>query len=188
MRPHPSTCATIPQRPGCRPALRPNLSSTSGGHRRGSLGQGIPCPSLRCLRDPVLSLPQTGVFIMCVSISLRERCAYSRRGDVLGAGADGRRLWRLVVRLEHALRIYQARGGVFFGRVLSEPGWAGLRDGQDCWVGCGIVVGFTGRRSWGFGGLRDVVRIWICWILGGLLGTTGWLFSVKAFKTKGVEW
>ena len=31
MRPHPSTCATIPQWPGCRSALRPNLSSTSGG-------------------------------------------------------------------------------------------------------------------------------------------------------------
>ena len=64
-------------------------------------------------RDPVLSLPQTGVFIMCVSISLRKRCAYPRRGDLLGTGADGRR--RLVVRSEHELRDFQARVGGFLG-------------------------------------------------------------------------
>ena len=27
---------------------------------------------------------------------------------------------------------------------LSEPGWAGLRDGPDCWVGGWVVVEFRG--------------------------------------------
>ena len=102
MRPHPSTCATIPQWPGCRSALRPNLSSTSGGHRRGPFGHGLPKPAPAAIH--VLSLPQTGVSLFgcrypCVKGALTLDAAI-----LLGAGADALRRWRLVVIMIHALR------------------------------------------------------------------------------------
>ena len=75
MRPHPSTCATIPQWPGCRSALRPNLSSTSGGHRRGPFGQASDAYTIH-----VLSLPQTGVSLFgCRYLCEKERLPSTRR-------------------------------------------------------------------------------------------------------------
>ena len=75
MRPHPSTCATIPQWPGCRSALRSNLSSTSGGHRRGSLGQACDAYTIH-----VSSLPQTGVSLFdCRYPCEKERLPLTRR-------------------------------------------------------------------------------------------------------------
>ena len=88
--PHPSPGVTIPQWPGCRSALRSNLSSTSGGHRRGSLGQASDAYTIH-----VSSLPQTGVSLFdcrypCVKGALALDAAI-----LLGAGADGRLLLAL---------------------------------------------------------------------------------------------
>ncbi len=106
--PHPSPGATSPQWPGCRSALRPNLSSTSGGHRCGPFGQASDAYTILCcpFRRPGFNIR--------LSISLRKGALALDAAILLGAGADGRRRWRLVVNVVYALWICQARiGGNF---------------------------------------------------------------------------
>ena len=86
MRPHPSTCATIPQWPGCRSALRltypqlrvltyPQLLAGTVADRVGTGGfETCPC------RGPVSSLPQTGVSLFgCRYPCEKERLPLTRR-------------------------------------------------------------------------------------------------------------
>ncbi len=119
--PHPSPGATSPQWPGCRwpdcrSALRPNLSSTSGGHRRGPLGQASDAYTILCRPS------RRPGFNIRLSISLVKGAHTLDATILLGAGADGRLLWRLVVIVVHALRECQAR--------IGDSQWVLLRRGR----------------------------------------------------------
>ncbi len=85
-----------------------NLSSTSGGHRRGSLGRASDAYTIQCRPS------HRPGFLIRLSISLRKGALTLDAAILLGAGADGRLLWRLVVIVVHALCDCQARiGGIF---------------------------------------------------------------------------